>query len=203
MKELRKRGAAEFRLPARLMERLADTESPQGIFVSARIPAPRPPRWPEAGLVVALEGVQDPGNLGTLLRSSWAASVDVLLLGEGCADPFSPKALRSGAGAQLRLNLSFPGPGMASQLREMGASGIQTVATLPAAKAVQSSLDFRKPTCLVLGAEGRGLSRGLVEACSRTLRLDYPGKVESLNVAVTGSVLLFEILRQRAAKDQI
>lgn len=180
-------------LSAGLLKRLTQLPAPQGwlgVVDAAPLPLPSAP-----GLLLALDGVQDPGNLGSLLRSAWAVQAGVIL-GPGCADPWSPKVLRAGVGAQFQVPCEVV-EDLPGHLQDLRGQGVQVLGADP-----QGALDFRRaelarPTCLVLGAEGPGLSQAVVRACQGLVRVPYPGAAESLNVAVTGSLLLFESLRQR------
>ena len=131
-----------------------------------------------------------------LLRSAWASGASVLL-GEGCADAWSPKVLRAGAGAQFHTPLREC-PDLAAALKDLGAGGVHSYATAPRATENYLQADCRGPVCWVLGSEGRGLGATVQGACERNFRIAYPGGAESLNAAVSGAILLFETLRQRA-----
>jgi TrmH family RNA methyltransferase len=200
LKGLRDRRAPIHVLQAKVFDSLADTEEPQGILLVGRMPETGAEKAWLAGprkLVVAAEGLQDPGNLGTLLRTSWAAGVEGVLLGAGCADPWAPKTLRAGSGAQLQMPV-FSGADLPTALAGMKDSGMLSLAAMPGAKKSYLELDYRGPACLVVGSEGQGLSGNLAQACRERVRIPYPGKAESLNVSISASVILFEILRQRS-----
>jgi TrmH family RNA methyltransferase len=179
---------------ARLLQRAASTEAPQGWMAVVEAQAPAIPQ--DATLWLALDGLQDPGNLGSLLRTAWAARA-VLLLGPGCADPWSPKVLRAGAGAQFHAPFKAVAD-LPAALCELGQSGVAVYGSSPRAAQTHAQAPLDRPSCLVLGAEGPGLSPAVAGACTATLRIPYPGDAESLNVAVAGGLLLFEALRQRS-----
>jgi len=168
---------------------------------------PKPP--PEPTFVLVLDRLQDPGNLGSLLRTALAAEVETVWLGSG-ADPLSPKALRSSAGALLHLPHQRLGPGEAEALDQLEArlhrlrtQGLQVVATLvPDASDAQRTvpyweLDWERPTALVLGSEGHGLNQRLQACCSHSVTLPHSERVESLNVAAAAVPLLLERRRAR------
>jgi len=190
----RRRGVAVRALDEGLFNKLADTRTPQGWLCEVEIKAS--PTRPDATVTLALDALQDPGNLGTLLRCAWACGASVLL-GGGCADAWSPKVLRAGAGAQFHIPLREC-PDLAAALRDLGAGGVHIYATAPRAPENYLQADCRGPVCWVLGSEGRGLGAPVQEACERNFRISYPGGAESLNAAVSGAILLFETLRQRA-----
>jgi TrmH family RNA methyltransferase len=176
-----------------LLRRLATTETPQGwlavVEPAALSLAPSP------SLRVALDHLQDPGNLGTLLRTAWACGAS-LLLGPGCADPWSPKVLRAGAGAQFKVAVETT-EDLPKALRALPTGGFKVFGTGPRAALKHQEAHLGGPVCLVLGAEGTGLGADVAAACQSHVAISYPGTAESLNVAVAGAVLLFECLRQR------
>jgi TrmH family RNA methyltransferase len=180
-------------LSAGLLKRLSELPAPQGYLARVRAEAPA---WPETPtLCLALDGLQDPGNVGTLLRSAWAANAPVLL-GPACADPWSPKVLRASAGAVFHVPFRRV-PELATELAAWARKGMRVLACEPHAARTLWDVDLRRSVCLVLGAEGSGLSPALRAVCSDSLRISHPGGAESLNVAVSGSIVLFEALRQR------
>jgi TrmH family RNA methyltransferase len=191
--EARSRGLEPRLVAPGLFERLADTRTPQGWLCEVE------PKSPEADpgclLLLALDAIQDPGNLGTLLRCAWAAEAG-LLLGKGCADPWSPKVLRAGAGAQFHVALRS-GVELAQELAELSAKGWAVLGTSPRGSRSYLEADLRSGVCWVLGSEGQGMAPDVEAVCTDRVRIPYPGGAESLNAAVSGAVLLFETLRQR------
>ncbi len=182
---------------APLMKSLSDVETHQGIV--ALIERPRFGReWlaKEDAFVLVLDGLQDPGNVGTLLRTAEAAGVCGTLLTRGCADPLSPKALRASAGSAFRmphvLDLS------ADDLLSLLPKHVRLVAAVAGPGAVSAFGDspLAPPIALALGSEGSGLSPQIERAASVRLRVPSAGNVESLNVAAAGAVLMFEIARR-------
>lgn len=173
-------------------EKLAGTKSSQGVFVLFE--TPRPPRdlLDTARRILMLEGVQDPGNVGTLLRSAAAFGFDAVVLGPGCAAPFSPKTLRSSMGAAGRLPVAHSGdlPGTIGALRARGVTCL-AAALYRSRPLEEAGRDFPRGVCLVIGSEGQGLREETVEACDAAVRIPMTDRVESLNAAVAGSVLLW------------
>lgn len=160
----------------------------------ALIDIPRPPRH-GAQCLVLLEGLQDPGNVGTILRSAAAAGVDAVYLSHGCAEAWSPKALRAGMGAHFVVAVHEHAD-LAAIAREFPG---QVVATVLAASESLYALDVTGPTAFVFGNEGAGLSQELLDAATRQVRIPMPGKMESLNAAAAAAICLFERVRQRGA----
>ena len=186
-------GPAVVEITQPVAEKLAGTRSTQGVFALFETPATDPaPMLATARRILALEGVQDPGNVGTLLRSAAAFGFDAVLLGPGCAAPFSPKVLRASMGAAGRLPL-----GVCADLpAALGALRGRGVACLAAALYKARPLDavgtqFPGGVCVVIGSEGQGLSDAAIAACSAAVRIPMTDRVESLNAGVAGSILLW------------
>lgn len=185
-----------------VLQSLSDTVHPQGLLVIAERPQLDPTAFfqqlPPAPLLVALDRVQDPGNLGTIARTAEAAGADGLLLVTGSADPFSPKALRAAMGSLLRLPV-LAGLSSADLLQWAAQRGLRTVATCADATACHREFDWRGPLLLILGNEGAGIAPDLLAAAEEKVRIPIQASVESLNVSAAAAVLLFEASHQRQA----
>ena len=155
-------------------------------------PAPPADTLDTARRILMLEGVQDPGNVGTLLRSAAAFGFDAVVLGPGCASPLSPKTLRSSMGAAGRLPTlhSADLPAALAQLRSRGVTTL-AAALYRSRPLDEAGNDFPHGVCVVIGSEGQGLTQQTVEACDMAVRIPMTDRVESLNAAVAGSVLLW------------
>ncbi len=150
-------------------------------------------------LVLALDSVQDPQNLGTLLRTAEAAGVHGVILPERRAAGVTPVVEKASAGAARLLPVAQV-TNLVRSLNELKKAGMWIIGVENAAGAVPyTQADFTSPTVLVLGSEGRGLGRLVGETCDMLVRLPMLGKVSSLNVAVAGAIVLYEALRQRHA----
>jgi TrmH family RNA methyltransferase len=173
----------------------ATTQHPDGVLLT--VPLPPPPPAPLAShFVLALDRLQDPGNLGTLLRTALAAGVDQVWLADG-ADPYQPKVLRASAGAALALPLwRLSSEGLVEQLRQARACGLQVAAAVAAGGRPYWQLNWRAPTLLLLGNEGAGLAEPLQALADATVTIPHAPAVESLNVAVAAAPLLLERWRQ-------
>jgi TrmH family RNA methyltransferase len=184
-----------FEVPPALLSRFADTREDQGLILLLKRSKPEP-KLKSVHLGLALEEIQDPGNLGTLLRSAWATAADGVFLSAGCADAYGPKAVRAAAGAQRHLMiedfLELP-----KRLQEIRQSGVKLLALAPRASRNLWDLDLTQDLCFVLGSEGHGLGEELLSLADEVCYLETPGRAESLNAAVSGSLALFEALRQR------
>jgi TrmH family RNA methyltransferase len=176
---------------ADLFKTLAPTQTPTGIMAVVTIPQPRG-RVPE--FAVLLEEIQDPGNLGALMRCAAAAGVQAVYLSPGCSDAWSPKALRGGQGAQFLLDVHEQAdlPDVARSFR-----GPCHAAVLGAAASLYA-LDLKGPCAFAFGNEGTGLGEGLLHVC-QPFTIPMPGGTESLNVAAAAAVCLFERVRQLSA----
>lgn len=184
-----------FTIADHVAEKLAGVPSSQGVFGVFGFPAPAV--WPvPGGRYLALENVQDPGNVGALVRSAAAFGYDAVLLGGACADPFSPKTLRASMGACGRLPLAKV-PVLADGLAGLRAAGITCLAAALYNSRPLDAFDPARPggVCLVIGSEGQGLTDAAIAACDAAVRIPISPLVESLNASVAGSVLLWHFRR--------
>lgn len=181
-----------------VLDALADTVQSQGIILIARRPEPDVAalfQQPGA-LLLGIDRVQDPGNMGTLLRTAEAAGVHGVIVLGGSVDVYSPKVLRSSMGSAFRLPvLAEASHEILSDLRQKHA--LHLTAAAGEGEMDYDHYDWRQPTLLLLGNEGRGVSAELMDACDTRLRIPMANGVESLNVAAAGAVMLFEASRQR------
>ncbi|UTH73866.1 RNA methyltransferase [Chromobacterium sp. IIBBL 290-4] len=162
----------------------------------ALCPRPQPAEPDAAAARVMLEDIQDPGNLGTILRTAAAAGVYEIFLSKGCVDVFSPKVLRSGMGAHFALNIHEHAD-LAAELQ--GFAGRKLVTHLEGSSSLYGH-DLTGPLALVFGNEGAGVSDGLLRLADARIRIPMPGHAESLNVAMAATVCLFERVRQQEAR---
>lgn len=175
-----------------LFKRLAPVATPTGVL--ALIDIPRPLHVPEPACVVMIEDVQDPGNLGALIRTAAAAGVEALLLSRGCAEAWSPKTLRGGQGGHFQVVL-HEGVDLVEAVRRH--AGPVYAAALGQSASLYD-LDLSGHPAFLFGNEGAGLSAAVLAAAT-PFSIPMPGTVESLNVATAAAVCLFERVRQREA----
>jgi len=190
-----------LRTTDKLFASVAATETPQGIAALLR---PRPFAFEDLlrggdPLVVVLAGVQDPGNVGTILRSAEALGATGAIALRGTAHPYSPKSLRSSAGSALRLPIisELAAPVALAQLR---VSGLKIVAASSAKNPDArdpGTFDFRQPVALFIGNEGAGLAPEIERSADALIRIQLAEPVESLNAAIAASLILYEAARQR------
>jgi len=184
-------------LADRLFHTLAQVTTPTGVLAVVRTPAERAlPRELETCLF--LEGIQDPGNLGSILRTAVAAGVQHVFLAKGCVFAWSSKVLRAGQGAHFFLSIYETAPLEALADRFPGI----VVATDPRAERSVFEADLGGSVAWILGAEGAGVSRELAACASVRVRIPMPGPTESLNVAAAAAICLFEQVRQRGVAGQ-
>ena len=188
-----------YRISEQISLKISDTKSPQGIFFICGMLDNRchTATIKNNGRYMALENMQDPGNLGTVLRTADALGLDGVLLSESCADFYSPKVLRSTMGAAFRGPVLFC-PDMPGLLVQLGEMGMQTYA----AALDENACDVREVLfadgCVaVVGNEGNGLRPETIAACLHTVVIPMAGAAESLNAAVAAGILMWEMTKDR------
>jgi TrmH family RNA methyltransferase len=180
-----------------VLQAIATTVQPDGVVatVKRRLAHPHPPKFTSLGLV--LETIQDPGNLGTLIRTAAAAGAEGLVLSADSADLDNPKVLRASAGQWFRLPMAVNAD-LPATIAPYKAQGWQIVATVPSASQTYWQLDWQQPSLILLGNEGAGLSPDLAAFADRRVSIPLSLGVESLNVAIAGALILYEAKRQRS-----
>lgn len=180
-------------LPDALFAELAPVTTPTGLLAEAAWLTP--PAIETTPLVIVLADIQDPGNLGSMLRTGAAAGATLAVLSKGCHDPWSPKALRGGQGAQFVLPMT-----LALDVREWcaGFKG-QSLALALAENRSLFACDLTGPIAVMVGNEGAGLSDTVRAAASAVVQIPMPGKAESLNASAALAIAVFEAVRQRLA----
>lgn len=174
-----------------VMEALSETKTPQGMLCTVAIP-PQPQAL-SGSRIVALDGVQDPGNVGTILRTADAAGFDGALLGAGCADLYGAKTLRSTMGSVFRVPVRRT-EALAAELEAMKRRGYAVVATELGGEDFYAHCPHER-CVLVIGSEGKGVSQAVREAATHHLALPMRGGAESLNAAVAAGIMIYEMAR--------
>jgi RNA methyltransferase, TrmH family len=185
-------------LPDKLFASAVPSDAPQGVAALAR--------WKEsslddvlakakAGPLLAIAGVQDPGNLGTILRSAEAFGAGGVLLGEGTVSPFNPKVVRASAGSVFRLPVARAK--LSDALGVIKERGLRLVATASHKGTPLDQAKLSGPLAIFIGSEGAGLSRDLIKAMDEVVAIPQASQVESLNVGVATSIVLYEVMRQK------
>ena len=175
-----------------LLRELSPVDTPSGLLAVVPLPKATSAVNLEKDAIL-LDGVQDPGNVGTLLRTAAAAGVRQALLGPGCAAAWSPRVLRAGQGAHFVLSIHEDAD-LAGFMADY--QGTTAVTCLDGATSLYAAT-WRGPVAWVFGAEGQGVRRELIDIAALRIRIPMPGAVESLNVGAAAAVCLFEMLRRR------
>ncbi|MFX4261365.1 TrmH family RNA methyltransferase [Pelotomaculum propionicicum] len=179
---------------------LAETSTPQGIIAVApqRWNSPEDLKIDEPALLVLVDGVQDPGNLGAIVRSADAAGAGGVVLLKGTADIYNPKALRATMGSIFHLPV-IQGPAADEVIPYLSRRGIKIVAGDPRASKALFEIDFKVSCAIAVGGEAGGIGGLIKESVDELARIPMPGQAESLNVAISAGIMLYEALRQRGA----
>ena len=180
-------------VPRDVMETISPMKTPQGALFLARLPETDPPETLAGDRYLVLDGVQDPGNVGTIWRTADALGADGLILVNGCADPFAPKTVRSTMGACFRLPVYELEAEKLSGL--LARSGLPLYATALRADTADLRQADLSRCALVIGSEGRGVSPDLLAQSRLTLKIPMRPRCESLNAAAAAAVLLWEAAR--------
>lgn len=191
---------ALYQTDARVMGKLCDTKTPQGIAAVVKMPPNRLERISPAvnnEPVLILDRVQDPGNMGTLIRTADAVGAAGIILLEGCVDAYSPKAVRASMGSVFHVPL------IQNIMPEEALTWCYRQGYIPVATCLEQAenlykADLSRRIAFILGNEANGVSLELQAAAELRLCIPMPGKAESMNVAMAAAILLFEGLRQRA-----
>lgn len=194
VESLKSLGVEVDEIPTSLMKSISETETPQGILAVlefTQLPIANRPDF-----ILIPDRIRDPGNLGTLLRSAAATGVQAVFLPPETTDAFAPKVLRAGMGAQFRL-----------PIHEMEWEQIERIVTSANLQLYVADMngvscwetDLRKPLALVIGGEAEGASKEAQKLAHGKISIPMTGGVESLNAGVAGSVLMFEVVRQRTS----
>ena len=179
-----------YELPAHVLAAVCDTKTPQGIAAVVRMKE-------QSALgkhIVVLDGVQDPGNVGTIIRTADAAGLNGVLLSNQCADVFSPKVLRATMGSIFRMNLRTTDdlPGELTKLREKGYSILSSqLDGTPFSERQGVAERF----ALIIGNEGNGVSEQVQQTATHRVRLPMRGGAESLNAAIAAAIMMYELMR--------
>lgn len=195
-------GLSERKVPLysvddRMFASVSGTENPQGVLAAAR-----KPEWdysvlekPGANFIV-LDRVADPGNMGTIIRTSEAAGFEGIVVIKGSADPYSGKVSRAAAGALMRMPVFYADSGK-ELVDMMKRNGKKTVCTDPRSSVYYYDIDISRDTAIIIGNEASGVSGEIFENADITAGIPMEGRTESLNAAVASCILMYESLRQR------
>ena len=177
---------------------MSDTRTPQGILAVIKMAeyGIGDIIAHDFGLYVIVENLQDPGNLGTIIRMSEAAGVDGIIMSPNTVDIYNPKTIRSTMGSLYRVPFVYADD-FAGTLERIKSKGVEKYAAHLEGSVLYTEPDYTKASAFVIGNEGNGLTDAVTNICSNRIRIPMAGKVESLNAAIAASVLTFEAARQR------
>lgn len=187
-----------------VFSKMSDTQTPQGILTVLNRPqyvleelleAPNP-------LFVVLENLQDPGNLGTIVRTGEGAGITGVIMTEQTVDLFNPKTIRSTMGSIYRVPYIYTDD-ILKTLHVLHNKGIKTYAAHLQGESYYDSFSFREPTAFLIGNEGNGLTKATADAALSYLKIPMEGQVESLNAAIATALLMYEANRQRRVSNEI
>ena len=182
-----------------VMEKMADTRSPQGVMALVKMPSHSEEEIISGSgkpLIMILEDIQDPGNLGTIFRTAEAAGVTGILLSGGCVDVFNPKVIRSTMSAVFRMPFALCGD-LPEAVRRLKERGTTVCAAWLRGSVPYDSLSYLPGTAFMIGNEARGLTEELAAAADEKIRIPMEGDIESLNAAISAGILMYEAYRQR------
>lgn len=174
---------------------LTRMETPQGLMAVASIPTWSIEERLTGKTHLLLDEIQDPGNLGTIIRTAEATNVDAIWLGKGSVDPTNDKVIRAAMGSFFRVPIMICD--LQVLIPQMQDQGVQVISTSPRAKENVFQLRYRERVAFLLGNEGRGITTKLADLVDAEVMLPMEGKTESLNVSITTAVLLYEKMRQQ------
>jgi TrmH family RNA methyltransferase len=202
-KDVRKRGGQAILVSDEVLAAISPVQHPSGVVAIARARATDVPvvfaaacdKGPHLPLVIVLAGVQDPGNVGAIVRAAAAFGAAGIVAIEGTANPFSWKALRGAMGGTFRLPVAARGT-VSDVIAAAHDHDVRLVAALPRGGTPLPDLDFHRPVGIVMGGEGGGVSSAIMAAIDDSLTIPMRAPVESLNVAVAAALVLYEAARQ-------
>jgi RNA methyltransferase, TrmH family len=197
LEKVREQGTEVAVLSHKLAKEISDTENPQGIFSTIKmreynlqsILVP-------GGFFVLLEGLQDPGNMGTIIRTADAAGASGIVLSKGCVDIYNPKVLRSTMGSVFHLPFCLV-EDLSEAIITLRRQDIKVCAAHLKGTASYFELDMTGGIALIIGNEANGISAAVAETADMLVKIPMPGRAESLNASVAAGLLMYEVVRQR------
>ena len=187
-------GARLFEAEASLFAQASDVETPQGVIFSCVPPKRRADDLPETlSGAILLDGAQDPGNLGTILRTADAFALDAVILCEGCTDPTAPKVVRATMGAAFRQPV-YRMP-LAEAAAALKTRGLPVYAAALEPDSVPSTALDLHGAAVIVGSEGRGVTAQALELCDKKVVIPMAGRAESLNAGVAAAILIWEMTK--------
>lgn len=196
LSEAQNQGIQTYFLPETVMNVLSDAKTPQGVIAVCKLPTTEILKSLENEILVALDDVQDPGNVGTILRTLDAVGFSGLIVTRGSADPFSPKALRASMGAVFRIPI-YISESLSDTLTGLRSEGCEIMAGALNGEPFYSRGSDARKICVVIGNEGAGISPSVLACATKRVTLPMRGGAESLNAAVACAIILYDLIRTR------
>jgi TrmH family RNA methyltransferase len=186
----------------RLMDALSDSKTPQPVMAVVAMPGHREQELlaNTSGIIIIAHQIQDPGNMGTIIRTAEAVGASGIALTAGTVDPFNAKAVRASMGSILRLPIVLAAD-IRNFIRECRRAGFQTMAAALTGERTHFDVDLRKPTAIILGQEGAGLPQDIMAEVDLRVRIPMAERIDSLNVATAAAIVLYEAMRQRLRQN--
>jgi TrmH family RNA methyltransferase len=190
------RNIKTYMLPDRLFKGISDTESPQGILAVIKAKHHNINQLPaEGNLLIILEALQDPGNMGTIIRTADAAGFTGIVVSQGCVDIYNPKVLRSTMGSVFHIPLFFTN-NLGETIQTLKSKGIKIYGTHLKGASNYFELDMRSDIAIVIGNESKGISDETAALADALVKIPMIGKAESLNASIAAGLLMYESVRQ-------
>ncbi len=202
-KEILSMAAAEnypvYSMQDKLFSELSDTENPQGILATVRYVHKKPEEVLEKGnFFIILDALQDPGNMGTIIRTADAAGVSGIFISKGCVDVYNPKVLRSTMGSIFHIPIGFS-ENLKDTMAALKEKGIKIYAAHLQGQANYFEVTMSQGSAVIIGNEANGISDEIANQADALVKIPMPGRAESLNASVAASLLMYEVVRQRSA----
>ncbi|TJX13023.1 RNA methyltransferase [Tissierella creatinini] len=185
-----------FRVSESLFNEITNMENSQGIigvayFQIRNLDINRGNRF-----LLFLDGIQDPGNMGTIIRSADAFNIDGIIIGEGSVDAYNPKVVRSTMGSIFRVPLYFTKDNMES-LELLKSKGFKIYSTSLEGSVANYDIEYKDDFIIVIGSESQGVNRNILDISDKRIKIPMPGSAESLNAGVAASIIMYEGMKQR------
>ncbi len=184
-------------VPENVFKEISDTESPQGILAVVNIEINKIDdlNINQTKILLYLDRVQDPGNMGTIIRTADAFDVDGIIISEGCVDPYNPKVARATMGSIFRVPLYFVDNGI-FEIKKLKSKGINIYSSSLIASVDIDKVDFKKNAVVVIGNESSGVSSEIYDLSDKLIKIPMLGDSESLNAGVAASIIMYEAMTQ-------
>jgi len=181
-----------------IFKEISDTENPQGVLAVAQLQyrAIEEIKLNTKPFLLYLDEVQDPGNMGTIIRTADAFDIDGIIISEGCVDPYNPKVVRATMGSIFRTPLYYTANGL-DELKALKDSGMKIYSTSLEGSIPIYEADYKGGIILVIGNESKGVKEDIQKMSDILIKIPMPGKAESLNAGVAASIIMYEVMKQR------